>query len=415
MPGLSTDFAWLLASRVGVMATGLVTGGIINRALGPAGRGVLAEMQTWVGLFVVVFGLSLDSAFYHFANRERFGDDDRRRFVTAAALILATALCGAVALVVFIRVAPETVSADASRLVVPLGLLLVTTVSSSSLTVFFQSLGRVRFAALLGAAQAPPYLLLILAAAGSGRLGLGVVVASLVASQAVTVLGAALAAAREGLWRGAFSGAMARGMLGAGARLHAGTIATFCYMKVNQVLVYHWAGAAEAGLYAAALNLSFAFAFVPTALQQALYPRVIHSQDDFAVTVSALRLCFWGWGAVSALLALLAEPLLLVYAGGEFRSAAPLFRVLLLASWLLSLSSLMAPYLVKAGVFWVMSASAVAMGAVSLLLNGLLVPAGGSFGAALATMLTCVGGLAVSLVVLARLSNRNPLGFLRVR
>jgi O-antigen/teichoic acid export membrane protein len=397
------------------MATGLVTGGVINRELGPAGRGALAEMQTWVGLFVVVFGLSLDSAFYHFANRERFGDDDRRRFVTAAALILATALCGAAALVVFIRVAPGNVSADASRLVVPLGFLLVTTVSSSTLTVFFQSLGRVRFAALLGASQAPFYLLLIVAAAGSGQLSVEVVIASLVASQTVTVLGAAVAAAREGLWRGEFSGAMARGMLGAGARLHAGTIATFCYMKANQVLVYHWAGAAEAGLYAAALNLSFAFAFVPAALQQALYPRVIHSQDDFTVTVSALRLCFWGWGAASALLALLAEPLLLVYAGGEFRSAVPIFRVLLLASWLLSLGSLIAPYLVKAGVFWVMSASAVAMGAVSLLLNGLLVPAAGGLGAGLATMLTCAGGLAIGLVVLARLSNRNPLGFLRVR
>jgi PST family polysaccharide transporter len=193
------------------------------------------------------------------------------------------------------------------------------------------------------------------------------------------------------------------------------TVATFLYMKLNQVLVFRMSGAQEAGLFAAALNLSFAFAFIPTTFQNALYPRVIHGADDFEVTVRALRLGFYGWGAATLALAALAEPILLVYGGGEFRGAATVFRVLLLSSWLLPLSSFIAPYLIKAGAFGLASASAVALGAISVGLNLLLIPRHAGLGAALATALTCAAGFAMALALLRHVAGRNPLGFLALR
>lgn len=415
MAGLRENFSWLLASRIAVMGAGLVTGGLINRALGPAGRGVLAEMQTWVGLFAVLCGVSLDSALYHFANRERYGDDDRRRFVTTVRLILLTALAAAAALAAFVRLRPGAVSPETAALLAPLCLLLAATMLASNLAVFFQALGQVRFAAGLGIAQGAAYLCLVGGVAAAGALELETVVLALIAQQAVALAVVAVRAWRAGLWHGAFSGEMARGILGAGARQHVATVATFLYMKLNQVLVFRIAGAQEAGLFAAALNLSFAFAFIPTTFQNALYPRVIHGADDFEVTVRALRLGFYGWGAASLALAALAEPILLVYGGGEFRGAATVFRVLLLSSWLLPLSSLIAPYLIKTGAFGLASASAVALGAISIALNLLLIPRHAGLGAALATALTCAVGFVMALGLLRHLARRSPLGFLALR
>lgn len=415
MPGLKEDFSWLLMSRIGVMGAGLLTGGLINRALGPAGRGVLAEMQTWVGLFAVFFGLSLDTAVYHFANRARYGDDDCRRFVTVSRFVLLAALVGAAALASFARIWPGEVSAATAAFVVPLGLLLAATMVVSHLTVFFQALGQIRFVAVLGTAQSAVYVCLIAGAMLAGGLGLEFVLLALIAQQAAALFLIALRAARQGLWCGAFSGEMARGILGAGARQHVATVATFLYMKINQVLVFQFYGAQETGLFAAALNLSFAFAFIPTAFQNALYPRVIHGQDDFEVTVRALRICFYGWGGVSLLLAALAEPILLVYGGGEFRSATGVFRVLLISSWLLPLSSLIAPYIAKSGAFGLASTSAVILGVISIALNLLLIPRHAGLGAALATALTCATGFVMAIALLWYLARRSPFGFLVLR
>ncbi|HWR97120.1 MAG TPA: polysaccharide biosynthesis C-terminal domain-containing protein, partial [Candidatus Methanoperedens sp.] len=310
---------------------------------------------------------------------------------------------------------PGAVSTETATLLGPLCLLLAATLLASNLAVFFQALGQVPFAAALGVAQAAAYLCLVGGLALAGGLDLEAVVLALVVQQAVALALVAVRASRAGLWHGAFSGEMARGILGAGARQHVATVATFLYMKLNQVLVFRICGAQEAGLFAAALNLSFAFAFIPTTFQNALYPRVIHGTDDFEVTVRALRLGFYGWGAASLVLAALAEPILLVYGGGEFRRAATVFRVLLLSSWLLPLSSFSAPYLIKAGAFNLASASAVVLGAISVALNLLLIPRHAGLGAALATALTCAVGFAMALAMLRHLAGRSPLGFLALR
>ena len=51
-----------------MVATTLFTGALINRSLGPFNRGIFAEAQTWVALFVVIFGIGMQAAIYHFSN-----------------------------------------------------------------------------------------------------------------------------------------------------------------------------------------------------------------------------------------------------------------------------------------------------------------------------------------------------------
>jgi len=97
----------MIGSKTVAVAAGLFTAALINRSLGPSLRGVYAEMQTWVGLFAVLFGLSMDTAIYHIANRSIFGEDDRSRFVTIFSLSLGYAFLSAAAFL-FYRVRNTT-------------------------------------------------------------------------------------------------------------------------------------------------------------------------------------------------------------------------------------------------------------------------------------------------------------------
>jgi len=143
--------------------------------------------------------------------------------------------------------------------------------------------------------------------------------------------------------------------------------------------------------------------------QTVLYPRVIHAMDDYEVTIRSLRWGFYGWGVIVFLMLLFAKPILLLYAGSRFLPSVNNFRVLMVAAWFLPLSSILAPYYVKAGAFGLASISAMFLGIISICLNMLLVPRYADVGASLATALTCLIGFCAVLLFLWHLSQRNPL------
>ncbi len=102
----------MLGSKTVVMVTGLLTAAMINRALGPSGRGVYAEMQTWVGLFAVLFGMSMDTAIYHFANRSLYGNNDGSRLITTLILSFIYGFFAMGAFAIFVLVWPQQVSSE---------------------------------------------------------------------------------------------------------------------------------------------------------------------------------------------------------------------------------------------------------------------------------------------------------------
>lgn len=406
--GIRTDFSWLLASKFACMGAGLVPAMLMNRALEPAGRGVLAEMQSWVALFAVLFGLSLESAVYHIADARQHPEPQAEKFSTLLGATLACAGTAALAVALFAWLAPDMLSAQARQHLAPMALLLVCMMLGTQLVVFFQAAGEIPFIAKLNLAQTG----ITVAVVGLGYLGgaLSVPFAlwALVAAQIPLIVLALLGAWRSGLLRLGFTPRLARILFASGAKLHVATIATFAYTKVNQLIVNRYAGDQEAGFFAVALNLAFTAMLIPQALQGALYPRVIHSQDEAEVTAKAMRVTLFGWGAATLLLGALAEPIILVYAGAKFLPAVPAFRLCLLGMLFLSLSSLVSPLFIKRGAFGIASAMAVALGGIALGLNLLLVPGGGATEAALATALTTGVGLAGSLLFYRHLCRTGP-------
>ncbi len=413
--GLKSDFAWMLASRSGTLAAGLLTGALINRSLGPGGRGVYAEMQTWVALFIVIFGLSLDSGINHYANRERYGSDDSRRFATTSLLATLYGIIGAGALAALVYLRPGEVSTKTAELIAPPTLLLFCSMLASNTTVLLQALNEVKTSAIIGMVQTVVSVAVIGGGYALGVIRIEFLVGYLVVIQAVSLVIMGAFFRMRGIMPGRFSREMAWGMTKVGAKLHVAAIAAFIYTKVNQLIVFRYSGESEAGIYAVALNLAFYAAFIPTTLQTALYPRVIHFQDEFEVTVRSLRLAFYGWGILVMVIILLARPILLIYGGSQFLPSVNVFRVLMLSAWLLPLSSLVAPYCIKVGAFGLLTLSAVLLGLISLVANFLLIPSYLSMGAAYATALVCAIGFCMAILLLWYKSGRNPLGFLKIQ
>jgi len=397
------------------VAVGLFTAALINRSLGPSLRGVYAEMQTWVGLFAVLFGLSMDTAIYHIANRSIYGEDDQSRFVTIFSLSLGYAFLSAAALAIFVFLWPQRVSPETINYLLFLDALLILTMLVGNLIVFLQALGHIRYSAIIGVAQGMSNAAIIGYAYVAWSIDLFVVLCSVLLVQAVGLTMLLIQFSKFNFFRGNFSGFFARTMITAGFKQHIATVSTFVYTKINQLILFGYWGGTETGIFAVALSAAFYLMFIPMTFQTVLYPRVIHATDDFEVTIRSLRLCFYGWGGIVLLMVLLAEPILLVYGGKSFLQAVTPFRILMIAAWFLPLASLTAPYCIKVGAFYVMTTTALILGVISVGLNLLFIPKFSATGAAVATSSTCVLGFFLSLLLLGYLRKQSPLEFLRLR
>jgi PST family polysaccharide transporter len=406
---LGRNFIWMLGGKTVAMSTGFIAAAMINRSLGPSTRGIYAEMQTWMGLFAVIFGISMDTAIYHFANKALYGTDDKSRFITTFSLSLIYGFLASAALTLFVCIWPEQVSLETSKYLYLLDGLLIGTILVANLTIFLQAIGDIRYSAVIVLVQGGTNVLVVGYAYTAGLLDIKIVLMSLLIIQSITFLMLLAKFAKNNFLNGGFSKNLAKGMITAGLKQHIATIATFVYMKINQLIVFKYCGESSAGFFAVSLSAALYLTFIPMTFQTVLYPRVIHGSDDYEITVRSLRWGFYVWGVIVLLMILFARPILLLYAGSSFLPSVNNFRLLMIAAWFLPLSSMLAPYYIKMGAFGMASISALFLGAVSIGLNMLLVPRYADVGASFATALTCFIGFCCILIFLWYLSQENPL------
>jgi O-antigen/teichoic acid export membrane protein len=404
----------MLVSKALIISATILTGALINRSLGPSGRGAFAEIQTWVGLFIVIFGLSIDVAIYHFANRAGYGADDKARFMTVSALSIIYSIIAVAGFLLCVIYRPALFSAETVSNLWLVIILLAGTMVTTSIVTFLQAMGNIKFSAILGAIQAFLNITIIGYGYLMNTMDVRFVVTRSIVLQAGVLFIACAYLLKSGFMAGRISRDMTIGLIKAGAKQHIGTIATFVYTKVNQIIVFRYCGASEAGIFAVALNLVFAILFIPETFRTVLYPHVIHAQDDYEATIKAARLGFYIWGAAAALIVWFARPIVTLYAGDKFLPAVSIFRILMVGFWLLSTASLFAPYFVKKGAFILNSSITLLLALVGMGLNNLLVPRYASTGAALATTTACFVGFCMILVSMRYMTKKNPLSIFKL-
>ena len=202
----------------------------------------------------------------------------------------------------------------------------------------------------------------------------------------------------------------------AGVPLAGAALLTIAYTRVDQVLVYELAGAAEAGLYGAVYRVLDRAQFVPLAVVTTLLPMLAAAHVSDAARLRRLFTLATEYLWIAALPALgltivAADPIVELLFGSEFSEAAPALPILMGAFVAISFGHLAVNMVIVLGLQRRLAVYALTGLAVNVALNLVLIPPYGFIAAAWVTLGTeaLVVGLAFS-SVLRRLGLRLGLG-----
>jgi PST family polysaccharide transporter len=408
---IGSNAALQLGARVFAMAVSVVTAALTARTLGPDGFGVFVGMTAYVGLFV---GLS-DLGFMLIGTQRMAAEPERESEWLGA---LAGARCSLAVVMTGLCAASIPLFLDDVHHQHLVGLILTGTILLTGPQTFMAVFhARLRSGVILFFAVVQGFLwlgaVLVLATTGAS------VVAFAAANVAVlTVIGAlqvrltrravriAWASGRK-LWRPLIRAALPVGLA---------SLMITVYYQVDSVLLLQIAGAGEAGVYGAAYRFIGPLSFLPLAVMSSVLPVVsaVHGRDPHRVRrlvqVSAESMGIISLPILAGAIAL-SGPIVAILFGEEFERAAALLPILMIAFvWLCfgTLAGVLAPAL---GLQWRLALVATVGAAVNVLLNLLLIPRYGAFGAAWATVAT--EGLTMAFMfsaVLVKLRLRLALG-----
>jgi O-antigen/teichoic acid export membrane protein len=190
----------------------------------------------------------------------------------------------------------------------------------------------------------------------------------------------------------------------------AGTLVVlFLQADIVMLRVLHPSGQYESGLYGAVFRLVSLLYAVPIVVQSAVIPRLYKYAGDPELLMRAYRVLFrWSTAisvSLSAVSLALAPTLVELFFGFEYAPAWPAFAVLAAGLWPHHLNYACGDVLYAAGrQGWRASALAVTV-ALNILMNFVLIPAYGSVGAAVSTL---VSEIVLFSLLFASLQRRYP-------
>lgn len=390
---LKTDACIMVMGRGVGLLLGLVSWGLINRELGPSGRGQYAEIITWVTMIALVSGMSIEKIVHHFAKRDIYEFPDALKGVLVLLLSSLLSMIGCSLFIGMTMLFPHFLSTSYTTSFHLFTMLVTTQLVANVALVFLRSIGDIKYCMITMVSQSLLQILVVLIASVFNALTLSFCLYMTLAVQILAIFFFIRALHQRGSLHLNISDryfeiiGLIKKILIAGLKVHIATIAMFIALKFNQIMLMRWSGDVESGLYSTSLQFVAAVMMVPMAIQSAMYPRIIHNNDDYQVTELAMRFYVYGWSVVTLVLIACAPWAIRLYAGEAFASAAPALRILFVAYWFMQLSALAAPYLIKQGAFWFFSISGVVTAFVSVAANYLLIRNHGAIGAAYATLI----------------------------
>jgi len=383
-----------------VVAT-LITSVITARYLGPEGRGVFVAAVGWVTMFATFGHLSLGQVVIHLATTAP-SDEWLTRVVGSALAILGTAGLIGYAVVVtgyfatdggmFHHLTPGVLSVAFAALPFMLWI--------ENGNGILMSIDRLPVMNLAQAAGATATLLLTFAALGVFHLRVRGALAALLIAQALTVaISAGYLVRRTG--RLVVARETVRRLLSGGAQLHLNAIGTYLFTQANVLILNHYRSAGETAYYQLAVQLMTGLQIIPLAVSAVAYSLVAKHGPDQAwpkqrrLLVEVLLLVM-----VIIVIAYFAAPAVVgLIFGRDFLPSVPLLRILLIGAIGMTISIVMASQWIARGLFLQAAMTTLAIGAATVVLNYLVVPRYGMYGAAWVTVGTYVVTMLVNIAM----------------
>jgi PST family polysaccharide transporter len=385
-----TNVGWLFADRVVRMGVGLVIGIWIARYLGPEQFGLFNYTLAFVGLFLPIAMLGLDSVVV----REIVHDPTRTEQTLATAFVLklgAGIASYGLALAVIMTLKPDDTTLI---LLVALAGIMLISQSFDVVDLWFQSQVRSKYSVLVRNTS--------FSIAAVVRVALILSLAGVVAFAAAVALEAALTAiglvlvfradgGRFGGWRS--TKARASTLLNMSWPLLFSGMAIAVYLRIDQIMLGEMLGDAEVGVYAAAVRISEVWYFIPTAIVSSVAPTLITARKTDAalyrrrVQQLLSTMALLGYGVAIAV-TLFSRPMIGLLYGVDYADAGPTLAVHVWAGLFVCLGVAQSAWLLNEGHTRVGLVNTTVGALVNVGLNFLLIPQFGAIGAAIATLVS---------------------------
>lgn len=378
-------------TRVVGLLVGLVSVAITSRVLGPEGRGYLAVVGSLVAMIATLGSLSLGQVVLNHAGER--ADDDAEWLSTSFGVLLTVTIIVSViaalgmALAVTMGFARQVAGIPLAYLLLGLAALPLTIWTSyASYLLLARDLVRksnlAQIAGAIGSLVAVAALVLWMRRGVSGAL-----IATLIGLLINTLVGLHyLVRASKGRIR--VRGALALRYLRDGAKLHLTSIGALLFSGLDILMVHHFRGPADAGLFQLAVQLYLPLLLFPQAVGEVLSSKlgVLGPRGLWQYQRRLILLSLGVMAAGAAVLAVAAPLVVRLLAGPEFAGAVPILRVYLLAVLGGTINTTMAVQWIGRGLFLQVSALTFGAGLANFLFNLVFIPRFGAQGAALATV-----------------------------
>lgn len=381
---------------------------VTARLLGADGRGIVATVLVWSGLFANLFGLSLHQVIIYRLS----GQGTHRLIRVFSALVpVSIVLCllaWSSGVLLYIGGWLRPVSELSAGLLV-MGMVLVPVVMwEAYVNHMLSAAGRLRYyntGQLIGRTIGFTVMLaaILLFDSGAG----GAVLGNLAALSIILLIGLiGLKGVLEGPWE--FSRQEVRALVSGGVKLHINTIGAFLLMQVDILMLGQMSGMVDVGWYQASVQLIGAPLMLSAAVSLVLYSRIselgpIGAWGIHRKLIGQVMLIYLGVAVVGYLIAPVLIPALL---GDDFSPAVPVFRILLIAMLGMGFSQLMVVQWIAHGLFLQAGAITILVGLANITLNLIYIPKYGMYAAAWTTVAAFMISIITNAIFAFRIERR---------
>jgi O-antigen/teichoic acid export membrane protein len=381
--------SWMFAEQILRMVAGLLVGIWVARYLGPAQFGIFSYAIAFTALFGSIAKLGLDSIVV----RDLVREPNQRDLYLGTAFWLK--LIGSVVMLAVMALAVRLTSNDATTnlyiFIIGSGTLFQ---SFEVVDFYFQSKVLSKFVSICKFTQLFISSLLKLYLIFTGADLFWFVLVSLV-DQITLALSLYLAYRYQkvgGFYRH-FDLMTAKQLFRNSWQLIISGLVIMIYMRIDQIMIKEMLGEKEVGLYSAATRISEVWYFIPMLLTNSLSPSIVNakkvSEELYYARLQRLyTLMVWAAIAIALPMTFLSGWLVTMLFGEAYRDAGPVLMIHIWAGVFVFLGVASGKWLINEGL-QKYSAINTSVGAVAnVLLNLLLIPKYGIYGAAIATVLS---------------------------
>ncbi len=186
-----------------------------------------------------------------------------------------------------------------------------------------------------------------------------------------------------------------------------GAIFAIIYLKVDQVMLESIKGSTEVGIYAVAAQLSEVWYFIPTIIVTSIFPKIIEFKNkDEKIYKNKLQQLFNFLFLLAFIICIgvniIANDLITFLYGDEYKLSAQILIIHIWASTFIFMRALFSKWILIENIL-MFSLITQGFGALSnVLLNYLLIPEYGSYGAAIATLISYATASYLSLIIYSK-------------